>query len=131
MSIQPLGSSSDSILKLLSFPSYCTCARKIPFASLFYDILFYFIHAYTAQEKTTRGDFFFFFFFFFFMEAERSYHFDHWLHFSKTYLCPMVLCTLFHDFIHVYSPGRGRQPIGANISMSIERPHHFGHLLQV
>ena len=37
----------------------------------------------------------------------------------------------FMKFIHVYSPGRGRQPIGAKCLMSTGRPHHFGHLLQV
>ena len=47
----------------------------------------------------------------FFMEAERSYHFG-----FKKYLCPLILCTIFHyDCIHVYSFGRGRQPIWAKI----------------
>ena len=32
---------------------------------------------------------------------------------------------IFHDFIHVYSPGRGRQPIVAKILMSTGRPHQF------
>ena len=36
MGIQPLGTSSGSILKLLLLPSFCTSSRKIPFASLFY-----------------------------------------------------------------------------------------------
>ena len=39
MGIQPLGTSSGSILKLLFFPSFCTCSRKIPFVSLFYIII--------------------------------------------------------------------------------------------
>ena len=38
MGIQPLGSSSGSIWKLLFFPSCCTSSRPIPFASLFYMI---------------------------------------------------------------------------------------------
>ena len=42
MGIQPLGTSSGSILKLLLFPLFCTSSRKIPFASLFY-IIFCFI----------------------------------------------------------------------------------------
>ena len=39
------------------------------------NILFYFIHVYIVpgQEETTVGDNFL-------MQAERSYHFDHWLH---------------------------------------------------
>ena len=43
LGIQPLGTSSGSILKLLLFPSFCTSSRKISFASLFY-MIFYFIH---------------------------------------------------------------------------------------
>ena len=45
---------------------------------ILYDILFYFIDVYIAQgqEKTTLGNNFL-------MEAERCYHFDHWLHVSK------------------------------------------------
>ena len=70
--IQPLGTSSGSILKLLLFPSFCTSSRKIPFVSLYYMIhciLFYFIHVYKApeQKETTLGDNCF-------MQAERSYH---------------------------------------------------------
>ena len=34
-------------------------------------------------------------------------------------------------FIYVHSPGRDRQVIGATILVSTEKPHHFGHLLQV
>ena len=52
MGIQPLGTSSGSILKLSLFPSFCTSSRKIPSASLFYDILFYF----PGQGETTLED---------------------------------------------------------------------------
>ena len=75
MGIQPLGTSSGSILKLSLFPWFW----KISFASLVYMIFFFhFIHVYKApgQEKTTLGDKFF-------MQAERSYHFGHWLHVLK------------------------------------------------
>ena len=37
----------------------------------------------------------------FLMEAERSYHFDHWLHISKKHLCSLILCTFYHDFLHI------------------------------
>ena len=50
--------------------------QKDPFCVIvLYDILFYFIHVYIApgQEETTLRDNVL-------MEAERSYHFDHWLH---------------------------------------------------
>ena len=59
---------------------------------ILYDILFYFIHVYIAprQEKTTFGDIFVL------MEAERSYHFDHWLHVSKQ-------IALSSDFMHTFS----------------------------
>ena len=43
MGIQPLGSSSGSILKHLLFPSFCTSSRNIPFAHYFmwYFVLFH------------------------------------------------------------------------------------------
>ena len=53
--------------------------QKDPFCLIIlYDILFfffYFVHVYKApgQKETTLGDNFL-------MQAERSYHFDHWLH---------------------------------------------------
>ena len=59
MGIQPVGTSSGSILKLLLFPSFCTSSRKNPFCLIIlYDILFYFIHVYQApgQEEKTLGD---------------------------------------------------------------------------
>ena len=100
MGIQPLVTSSGSILKLLLFPSFCTSSRKIPLASLFHTCIY---------SPRTRGDNPWGHFC---MEAERSYHFDHWLHVSKKYLCPLILCTFFHDFIYVCSLSRGRrQPI--------------------
>ena len=43
----------------------------------------------------------------FFMEAERFYHFDHWLHVSKIALPSDFTHIFFHDFIHVYSPRAG------------------------
>ena len=46
---------------------------------MFFFFKFYFIHVYIAQGKaeTTLGDNLF-------METERSYHFDYWLHVSKS-----------------------------------------------
>ena len=35
------------------------------------------------------------------------------MHVSKISL-PSDFCTFFHDFIHVHTPGRGRQPTGPN-----------------
>ena len=121
MGIQPLG-----ILKLLLFPSFCTSSRKIPFASLFYMLFCFISYMYIAQGhgKTIHRDNYL-------MEAERSYHFDHWLHFSKMYLCLLILFTFFfQDFIHVYNPQRADSPFnpngtGGKILMSTERPHHL------
>ena len=77
MGIQPLGTSSGRILKLLLFPSFYTSSRKIPFVCfiILHDILFYFILVYKGpgQAETTLGDTFL-------MQTERSYQFDHWLH---------------------------------------------------
>ena len=42
----------------------------------------------------------------FFMEAERSYHFDHWLHVSK-HSSALWFYVYFYDFIHVHSPWEG------------------------
>ena len=61
--IQPLGTSSGSILKLLFFPSFCTSSRKIPFASLFYIIFCFISYMYIiigqGQGETILGDNFF------------------------------------------------------------------------
>ena len=68
--------------------------QKDPFCLIIlYDILFYFMHIYIApgQEETTLGDIFFL------MEAEKSYHFDHWSGrmFKKI--------TMPSDFMHTFS----------------------------
>ena len=64
---------------LLLFPSFCTRSRKIPFASLFYMIFCFISYMYIKPQGKKRqplGTIFL-------MQAERSYHFDHWLHVSK------------------------------------------------
>ena len=38
---------------------------------------------------------------------------------------------ILNDFTHVYSPGKGRKPLGNKLLMSTESPYHFDHLLQV
>ena len=70
--------------------------QKDPFCLIIlYDIFFYFIHIYIAQwqgDTTLRDKFFF-------MEAERSYHFDHWLCVSK----PIFTVWLYaHCFMTLY-----------------------------
>ena len=107
MGIQPLGTSSGRLAFIIPIILYQF--QKDPFCLIIlYDILFYFIHVYKApgQEETTLGDIFFF------MQAERSYHFDHWMHVSKQLL---ILCTCFHDFIHEHSPwAEADNPLGPN-----------------
>ena len=61
MGIQPLGTSSGSILRLLLFPSFCISSRKILFASLFYMVfcfISYICTVYLAlgQDETILGD---------------------------------------------------------------------------
>ena len=101
MGIQPLGTSSSSILKLSLFPSFCTSFRKIPFASLFYMIFCFISNMYIKPQgkKRTLGTIFL-------MQAERSYHFDHCLHVSKN-SSALWFYARFHDFIHVHSPWAG------------------------
>ena len=83
---------------------------------ILYDILFYFIHVYKApgQKDTTIRDSFF-------MQAERSYHFDHWLHASKISSArPLILCTFFHDFIHDHSPWAGTTHKGQHFYVNMK-----------
>ena len=84
-------------LKLLLFPSFCTSSRKSPFASLVYDILFYFIHThvYTAQEQeeTTLADNFF--------DEKGLITLLTGCMFQKIPL-PSDFMHIFHDSIHVY-----------------------------
>ena len=84
--MQPLGTSSDSILKLLLFPSFCTSSSKVPFASLFY-MMFYFIHVYKSHGARRDNPW----------QAEMSYHFDHWLYVSKN-------SSVLWFYPHFYAP---------------------------
>ena len=65
------------------------------------------------------------------MSTKRPHHFAHLLQIHKKSLWTLIFYIFFHAFIHVYSPGRGRQPNGAKILMSTGSPPHFGQLLQV
>ena len=55
--IQPLSTSSGSILKLLLFPSFCTSSKNIPYASLFY-MIFCFI-SYMSIKRQPLGTLFY------------------------------------------------------------------------
>ena len=60
------------------------------------------------------------------MSTERPYHFTHLLQVSKKSLWSLILYNLFHDLIHVYSPGAGGiQPPGGKVLMSTETSCHF------
>ena len=41
------------------------------------------------------------------MSTERPYHITHLLQVKKKFLWSLILYNVFHDFIHVYSPGAG------------------------
>ena len=110
MDLQPLGTSSGSILKLLLYPSFCTSSRKIPFALLFYLIFCFISYMYIQPQGKGRqplGTMFL-------MEAEKSYQFDHWLHVPKNSSALWFYAHLvFHEFIHVHSLWAGADnPLG-------------------
>ena len=53
------------------------------------------------------------------MSTERPYHFDHLLQFSKKISSASDFMHIFHDFIHVYSPGaRADNPLGKNCDVN-------------
>ena len=52
--MQPLGTSSGSILKLLLFPFFYQL-QEDTFCLILYDILFYFIHIAQGQGESTLG----------------------------------------------------------------------------
>ena len=58
MGIQPLGTSSDSVLKLSLLPSFVPVPEDPFHLIILYYILFYFIHVYIVpgQEEITLGD---------------------------------------------------------------------------
>ena len=50
---------------------------------------------------------------------------------KKKNLCPFDFIHIVFMILYMFIATTGWQPFGANIWMSTERPHHFGHLLQV
>ena len=89
--------------------------QKDPFCLIIlYDILFYFTHVYKApvQEKTIFGDKFFWCKQKGIITLITSYMFQ------KIPL-PLILCTFFHDFIHVHSPWAGADnTLGPNFDVN-------------
>ena len=82
--------------------------QKDPFCLIIlYDILFYFTHVYIAhgQGKQPVGTIVL-------MEAERSYHFDIWLHFSKTSLPSDVMHILIMILYIYIAPAGADNPLG-------------------
>ena len=99
--IQPLGTfSSCSILKLLSFPSFCTSSRKIPFASLFYMIFYFIPNMYIKpQGRQPKGQKF---------DVKRNLlSLRSFATSLKKIFEVWFIYIFFHDFIYVYSPGAG------------------------
>ena len=101
MGIQPLGTSSGSILKLILFPSFCTNFGRIPFTSLFYMIFCFISYTYIQPKGKPLWHFFY-------------GNFDHRLHVSKKIFAPWFYAHFFfslrfyaHFFMtlyNVYSP---------------------------
>ena len=94
--------------------------QKDPFCLIIlYNILFYFLHIYkepNGQGETTIGDNF--------LWKQKGLIALITGCMLQKYLCCLILCTFFQEFVYVYSPSRGRQPIDVN------RKDSFGHLLQ-
>ena len=125
MGIQPLGTSSGSILKLLLFPSFCTSSRKIPFASLFYMIFCFISYMYIKPQGKKRPPLGIFFY-----ASRMVLSLITACMFQKLAL-PSDFMHFFHDFIHVHSPWAGADnPFGQNFDIK-GRSHHYGHLLQM
>ena len=77
---------------------------EVCFYTIFFQILYMYIAA--GQGQTTTGDKIL-------MSKETSCHFAHLLQVSKYSLLSLILYNVFHDFIHVYSPGaRPDNPLG-------------------
>ena len=94
MGIQPLGTSSSSILKLLLFLSFCTSSRKIPFALLFYMIVCFISYIYIKPYCKRRQPFGTNF-----LCKQKGLITDHWLHLSKN---SSALWFHAHFFIILY-----------------------------
>ena len=110
MGIQPLGTSSGSILKLLLFPSFCSSSRKILFASLFYMIFCFSSYMYIKPQGNKRhpwGQLFRY-------KQKGLITLITGCMFKK-WLCPLIVCTFVHHFVQVHSPWAGSDnPSGPN-----------------
>ena len=105
MGIQPLGTCSDRILKLLLFPSFCTSSRKISFASLFYIFNnFVLFHACIYSPRAGGGGRQPFGTIFL-MEEERSSLWSLVACFKKC-ICSLILCILFM-IVYMYIASAG------------------------
>ena len=108
--------------KAFIIPTILYQFQKDPFCLIIlYDIVFYFIHVYKApgQEETSLGTIFI-------MQAERSSHFDHWLHVSKNSYAIWFYAYFFMILYMYIALGQGQTAqFRAKILMSTGRPHHY------
>ena len=111
MGIQPLGTSSGSNFVSCYYSHHFVQAPErsiLPHYLIWYFVLFHtcILHIAPGQEETTNGDKL--------MEAERSYHFDHWLHISNnSSAMASDFMHIFYGFKHVHSPWEGEDnPLG-------------------
>ena len=95
----PRGQSFDVNRNVLSLHSFVASLKKM---SLNFDFFHDLIHVYrpgAEADSQPPGDKIF-------MSTERPYHFTHLLQVSKKSRW-MIFYNVFHDLIHVYSPGAG------------------------
>ena len=114
MGIQPLGTSSGSILKLLWYPSFCTSSKNIP---LPHYIIWYFVLFQTCiyrhgQGETTLGNNIF-------DGSRKSNHFDHWMHGSRN-IFGLWFYAHFFMILYVYSQVGADNPLCQNFDVNIK-----------
>ena len=100
--IQPLGTSSDDILNILSFQLFCTSSRKIHFASLFYIIFCFILYMYKRPQGKKRqplGTFV--------LIQQKSIITLITGSMFQNIALPSDFMYTFHDFIHVHGPWAG------------------------
>ena len=100
----PRGQNFDVNRNLLSLQSFSTSFKNLSevwFYTIFFMILYMYIHVAPAQGLTTpRGQNFY-------VNRNILSLWSFVASFKKKSLWSLILCNFFHDFIHVYSPGAG------------------------
>ena len=109
--ITPWGQNFDVNRNSLSLCPFVASINKNLFEVWFFTVLYvcFISHVYSPRQGQTThwGQKI--------MTTEMPFLFAHILQVSKWSLRNLILCTIFYDFIHVYSPGaRAENPLGTN-----------------